>query len=119
MRTLKDMSTMPRISSAMRGWGGTITLIRITQEIIAGFPKDMEYPYSFKGIVQPLKPEQIALKPEGMRSWKWYMVHWYSNQCHLKTGDKIIYNNDKYKVMGIFDYSANGYVQYDIVEDFQ
>ena len=46
-------------------------------------------------------------------------IHVKSGSLNLMTGDKIKFNNKRYKVMGVKDYSLNGFVEYEIVRDYQ
>ena len=66
-----------------------------------------------------IRTEQLLSKPENMRSWEWLWIHVKSGSLNLMTGDKIKFNNKLFKVFGVKDYSLNGYVEYEIVRDFQ
>lgn len=121
MKTINGLTGVPKISAAFCGWESTLKLVRITQQVINdGFVQDTPHEYPFKGVVQPLSPKQIALKPEGERAWTWLQIH-VKTSCSVKldVNDRIMYNCRKYKVMGKLDYSANNYVEYHAIEDFQ
>lgn len=118
-KPLNQLSGMPQMSAAFMNWFVNITIVKITQSIIDSLNVDTQIPITFKGTVQPLKPQEIALKPEGERSWKWMQIHALSGSLDLTTGDKIIYKSETYKVMGMKDYSLNNYVEYHIVKDYQ
>lgn len=119
VKKLSEMSTMPQISAAFQGWASKISLVRIVQKIVNYLPVDSEVKYDFQGICQPLRPEQIALKPEGQRHWEWWMIHWYTSAQNLTVNDRIIYNGCKFKVMAAYDYSANNFIEYHIIKDFE
>lgn len=116
-RTLQ--SGMPNMANTLNGWETTITLIKITQNIVEGDLVPTETNITFQGVIQPLKTEQLMAKPEGQRSWEWLWIHVKSGSLNLMTGDKIKFNNKRYKVMGVKDYSLNGFVEYEIVRDYQ
>jgi hypothetical protein len=96
-----------------------ITLVLITQEIIDGFATDFEKKVSFKGVIQPLSPRKLELKPEGQRAWKWLQIHCLAGALTLKPGDKILFNGEKFKLMADNDYSLNNFSDYHVVKDYQ
>lgn len=118
-KTLNQISGMPKISSAFRGWTSLITLATITQIIVDGFVTDEEDSISFYGVIQPLTQEELELKPDGERSWQWLMIHCAAGTLNLSTNDKIIYNGTHYKIMAIKDYSLNAYVEYHAARDYE
>ena len=71
------------------------------------------------GVWQPLRDEQLQFKPEGQRSWSWYWIHAKAGTLNLQTQDKIIFQGKRYKVMSVKDYSLNGYIEYQVVLDYQ
>lgn len=111
----------PVIVSAPLGWQSTLQLVVITQSVVEdGFVQETANQVTFNGVVQPLSPKQIALKPEGERAWTWLQIHVQTDSpVKLNVNDRIMHNCRKYKVMGQKDYSPNGYVEYHAVEDFQ
>lgn len=109
----------PQVSEVLTGWETAITLVKITQKITDGDRVTTENNITFQGVIQPLRTEQLMAKPENMRSWEWLWIHAKSGALNLHTGDKIRFNNKLYKVMGVKDYSLNGYVEYEIVKDYQ
>ena len=109
----------PQVDEVLTGWETSITLVKITQSINEGDKVTTETNITFQGVIQPLRTEQLMSKPENMRSWEWLWIHAKSGGLNLHTGDKIRFNNKLYKVMGVKDYSLNGYVEYEIVKDYQ
>ncbi len=119
-RNLNQLRGTPQITSAMLGWASRLILVRIAQEIIDGFVQEIIQQIEFQGVVQPLSPKQIMLKPEGERAWTWLQIHIQANSpVKLTVGDKIMYNCERYKVMARLDYSANNYIELHCVQDFQ
>lgn len=118
-KTIKDLSGMPKMSAAFLGWTVAIDLVRIKQTIVDGIPKDAEEKIRFQGTVQPLSAEEIALKPDGQRSWEWLQVHVIASSKNLEVDDRVRYAGRKYKIMGRKDYTLNGYVEYHMIVDFQ
>lgn len=112
-------SNMPQMDSTLNGWETTITLVKVVQNVVEGDLVTEETNITFQGVIQPLKTEQLMAKPENMRSWEWLWIHVKSGSLNLHTGDKIKFNNKLFKVMGTKDYSLNGFVEYEIVRDYQ
>ena len=117
---LGSISGMPQISAAFCNWGVPLLLVRISQQIVNGFVQEYPQEIPFHGVVQPLSPKQLMLKPEGERAWTWLQVHVQaSSPVKLTPNDRFMYNCQKYKVMARLDYTANNYVEYHAVQDFQ
>lgn len=116
-RTLSTF--MPNMSGTLNGWESPLTLVKITQNIIEGDVVQTETKIDFLGVWQPLRDEQLQSKPEGMRSWSWYWIHAKAGTLNLQTQDKIIFQGQRYKVMSVKDYSLNGYIEYEVILDYQ
>jgi len=107
------------MNAAFAGWFSPITLTVISQEINAGLVTDNETMVTFKGVIQPLSPEQIQLKPEAQRSFQWLQIHCKTGGDRLNTNDRIAYGGKKFKVMAPLDYSLNGFLEYHAIEDYE
>lgn len=115
---LNQLSGMPQMFAAFLGWGSRITVQIVRQTVIDGLVTQTKTPYSFQGTVQPLKPQEIALKPEGQRSWEWLWIHCLRGPLNLTTNDIITYNGKEYKVMAVKDYSLNNFIEYHLVANY-
>ncbi|MBQ2175365.1 MAG: hypothetical protein II453_09960 [Alphaproteobacteria bacterium] len=115
----RTLTGMPNMANTLNGWETTITLVKVIQNIVEGDRVISETNITFQGVIQPLRTEQLMAKPENMRSWEWLWIHVKSGSLNLMTGDKIRFNNKLYKVMGVKDYSLNGFVEYEIVRDYE
>lgn len=100
-------------------WEIPITLVKITQEISEGDLLPTKEEINFKGVLQPLRAEQLNLKPEGQRSWEWIWIHARTSELNLETADKVIFNNKQYKVESKKDYGLNGFIEYELVRDYE
>ena len=107
------------MGQTLNGWEIPLTLIKITQDVIEGDLSIKETPIDFMGVWQPLSAEQLALLPEGQRSWENVWIHAKSSSLNLNTADKVIFNNKRYKITQKKDYSLNGYVEYMLIRDFE
>ena len=118
-QNLKALSGMPQMQTALSGWEVPLTLVKVIQDIVDGDAVFTEQEINFLGCFQPLKDEELQFKPEGQRSWSWYWIHAKAGTLNLQTADKIIFNNKRYKVMSVKDYSLNGFIEYQIIRDFE
>ena len=67
-------ANLPDVSEVMNGWEVSMTANYVTQTLVDGAVADTEVNKPIKGISQPLKPEEVALKDEGQRAWNWVLV---------------------------------------------
>jgi hypothetical protein len=116
---LDKLSGMPQVGAAFSGWTKNITLVTIKQQVVDSELVETQRTRTFQGVIQPLGDKQLMLKPEGDRAWQWFMIHCVATSLDVDVNDKILYNDAMYKVMKTRDYSLNGYIQYDVILDFQ
>ena len=117
--TNANLSNLPNMSNTLTSWLIPLTLEKITQSIVNGDVVQTTQKIDFKGVWQALKDEQLQFKEEGQRSWSWYWLHAQAGTLNLQTQDKIIFNNVRYKVMTVKDYSIYGYIEYEVIKDFE
>ena len=116
-RSLKN--GMPNMRNTLSGWEVPLNLVKVTQKIVDGEAKKSEEFIRFMGVWQPLRDEELQFKPEGQRSWEWIWIHAKSGTLNLQTQDKVIFNNKRYKIMNVKDYSLNGFIEYHLVRDYE
>lgn len=110
---------MPNMASTLNGWEVPLSLVKIIQSVSEGDLVTTEKEINFMGVWQPLRDEQLELKPEGQRSWEWIWIHAKASQLNIETADKVIFNNKRYKVVDKKDYSLNGFVEYHLCKDYE
>ena len=108
---------MPNMAQTIESWLIPLTFGVVTKQQNGYYTREVVVNKNFRGVWQPLNFEQLRLKPEGERSWKWFWCH-TPIDLELKTDDVIIYLGTQYRVMGAKDYSLNGFYEYELVEDF-
>jgi len=118
-KPLNQISGMPQMSAAFAGWTTRLVLKTVTQTVVDGFVQDATTDLNVLGTWQPLSPDEIALKPDGQRSWAWYDLHIEGSVLLFATNDRVIYNDLKYKIMAVKDYTLNNYAEYHLVLDYQ
>ncbi len=118
-KTLNALSGMPQMNTTLYGWEVPLTLEKVIQDVVEGDLVPTTQQINFNGVWQPLKDEQLQFKPQGQRSWEWIWIHAVSGTLNLETADKVIFNNKRYKIIEKKDYSLNGFVEYQLVRDYE
>lgn len=114
-----SLTNMPQMGTTLSGWQVPLQLVKITQSTSEGDVVLSEQLITFQGVWQPLTNERLVSKPEGQRSWEWVWIHAVAGTLNLNTADKVIFNNKRYKVMSVKDYSLNSFIEYELVRDYE
>jgi hypothetical protein len=105
----------PDVSEAM--WGLTSpTQFKIVRRDVSDYePEDLVAAARiFDGVLQPLTPQRLAIKPEGMRNWKWWTL-W--TNIALSNGDFVVDDeNRSFMVMSVSDWRKAGFIEYEVTE---
>ena len=109
--------SMPKVNIAFGGWLRPLTFNCITQSIVDFEVVNVNDVVTFNGVIQPLSPRQVALKPEGQRAWIWVQIH-AEPGCTLEPHDTISDDAHSYRIMAVLDYTAQGYLEYHAVQDY-
>lgn len=113
-------ANLPDVSEVMNGWEVSMTANYVTQAVVDGNVVDTPVVKNIKGIMQPLKAEEIALKDEGQRSWSWQLIQVRETLYgELFTSQIINVNNVPYKIKAKKDWVLNGYREYHAILDFE
>jgi hypothetical protein len=113
-------SGMPNMRGVMNGWTRRMTLIKRQQKVVDSLVQNIDTPFTFRGMIQPLNPKSIMLKPEGERAFEWIQIHCRANDASLlNVNDEIVYLGKSYKIMAQYDYSLNGFMEYHAIKDYQ
>ena len=112
-------SRLPRPQLGINMWSQGANAKAITQTVDSlGDVHDNEFMFAFDGVIQPLSPEKIKVKPEGQWSWSWYWFH-TKEDIKLATNDRVVYKGVTYKIMDVMDYSDYGHIEYHCIKDYQ
>ena len=112
-------SGMPQVQTALQGWEVIVYADYIKQEWINSEPVEIKKTEKIIATRQPLKTEEVALLPEGQRSWAWYWLHVDVKYKPLSVQQVIKIKDTDYRIMAVKDYSLNGYYEYHIIKDYQ
>lgn len=109
--------TIPNMGTVLLDWFQNLTYEPVVKTVTAFQVVETATPISFWGIVQPLSGRQIALKPEGQRTWNWIAIY-AQQQLSLTTDDVIIFLGKQYRVMSQKSFELYSYFYYELVEDW-
>jgi hypothetical protein len=103
------------VDDAFWGFGDEIAF-----RVIKKTPNDFEVAETvateihFNAVIQPMPVQQLLIKPEGQRSWKWW--HLWTTQC--LDLDNIVQDQDglQFRVMSRADWRGANYISYELVQ---
>ena len=71
------------------------------------------------GFKAPLKPQEIAIKPEGQRKWRWQQIICLPS-AKLNIDDIVEFPDKiRYRVQAREQFSEYGFISYHLVEDYE
>ena len=111
------ISNLPNLNPAISAWSQRLEFVLIGKSQEDFKTVETYIPKTVLGVRQPLKAQDIAIKPEGQRAWKWELIH-ASPSLVLMVGDIIEFSEGRYKVMAKRNYSEYGYMEYEICQGF-
>tara|TARA_Y100001963_G_scaffold17759_1_gene21932 strand:- start:27123 stop:27509 length:387 start_codon:yes stop_codon:yes gene_type:complete len=114
----KSNGNLPNVKAAMATWFQKMVFGKVTQTTVNYETVEEIENFSFRGVMQPLKPEALKVKPEHQRSWVWQQLH-SETVLPLTTDDTVIYESRRYRVMETPNYEKYGYIEYHLVEDVE
>lgn len=110
--------TLPNLSGALLNWFQRMTFTKVTKTVVDFQVVEQEDEYTALGVRLPMQPQQVVIKPEGQRSWRWEVV--FATPDLILNPDEIIrFGSVKYRVMGKLDWKEYGYLEYHISQDFE
>ena len=111
-------SNLPQMSEVLLAWFQDMTFDLVTKAITDFDLVETKTTVQTKGVRQPFSAQQLSIKPEGQRAWRWETLHCLPN-VKLNPDDIVIFNTIRYRVMDKLDYSEYGYLEYHIVQDYK
>lgn len=109
--------TVPDVSGALTDWFQPMVFTLVTKTVTGFQLVEGAEPISFRGILQPFTPRQLAIKPEGQRAWSWFTLH-ADPVLTLKVDDVVLYLGRQTRVMSRKNFRLYGYAEYTLVQDW-
>lgn len=108
---------MPDVSGALQDWFQAMTFGVVTKTVVNFQVVEDKVDFTFQGVWQPLSGRRLQMKPEGQSTWNWFLLH-AEPALVLALDSVVIYLDIQYRVMAQKDYRLNGYVEYELVNDW-
>ncbi len=118
------LSSQPNVRDVLLGWFKSMIVQVVTTEIEGRGPRQGEaksgtHDVNTSGLRIPGDDEKLETGDSaGERSWASWTLYTFPN-LDLATDTQIKIEGVLYRVMKRRDFSANGYIRYGLVEDFQ
>lgn len=118
-KNLNDqIGTLPQMSEALMDWLQPMTFKQVTKTIVNMQVVETFEDVPMQAVRQPLSAQQVMMKPEGQRSWRWDRLHALPSP-ELRVDSQVIYNGVEYRVMGKWPWPEYGYVEYHLTQDYE
>lgn len=109
--------TLPNMSETIMGWFQQLSAVTIVKTIVNFEVVETKTTISFLGVIEPMPAQNLMIKPEGQRQWIWNNL-WCSTDLNLNPDDIFTINSIEYRVMIKHDWSAYGYRQYEVIQNY-
>lgn len=116
-KRLSDLTDLPDVSSGVMLFFQKLKVDIVRKEQVAGYTQEKTICRHTYGVRQPFTAQQLQIKPEGERTWIWHKLHCLPDLV-LHVDDKITIRGSVYRVMTSTDYREYGYLEYDIIQDY-
>ena len=117
-KPMSNAAGLPDMTGGMAGLFQPMTFVLVTKQSIDGLVSEIENKVKATAVRYPMKAQEVALKPEGQRAWRWETLL-ATAALILKTSDIVKFDGNRYRVMGKQDWKEYGFVQYDLAQDFK
>lgn len=118
-RSVSEMATaLPSVSETIQGWFRPLELVFVKSAIENMVTKTSRETFTIAGVIQPFTNQELKLKSEGERKWKWKLLH-TTPEVALNPGENFNIKGTPYRVMGKADWSDYGTNVYELVEDYR
>lgn len=113
-----NYSGLPQMGDVLPSWFQTLTFTLVTKSLVDYEVQEVLATITTQGVRQPMTAQDLQIKPEGQRAWKWETLHCLPN-VKLKIDDIVIFDNVKYRVKERWDWSEYGYLEYHICQAYE
>lgn len=110
--------TVPDVSGALTDWFQPMFFTQVVKKTVGFQVVETPTSISFQGVIQPLTDRKLEMKPEGQRAWTWLLLH-ADPSLTLQVDDVVDYLSVQTRIMSRKDFTLYGYVQYELVQDWE
>lgn len=116
-RNISESIDLPDLSTGVQMFFQPLIISKIYKQNNKGYLEEFLNTFRTQGVIQTLSVAQLAMKPEGQRTWQWRKLHTVS-EPKLKLDDLIVIKKIRYRVMSMEDNNQYGVISYDLQEDY-
>ena len=109
---------LPQVGEVLPSWFQPLTFDLVTKVVVDYEVQEGIQTITTQGVRQPMSAQQLAIRPEGQRAWKWETIHCLPD-VKLKVDDIIIFDGVKYRVMERWNWAEYGYLEYHICQAYE
>lgn len=121
IKCAKDKNDQFGLPTAIDGLKGSFQPMQfhlIKKQQVDGFTQETAETVSAHGVRVPFGPQQLKMKPAGMRHWRWHTI-FAETSADVKIDDRVVLNSVTYRVMQRSDWTEYGYIAFDVIEDYE
>ena len=109
---------LPQVGEVLPSWFQPLVFDVVTKSLVDYEVQEVIRTVHTQGVRQPMNAQQLAIKPEGQRSWKWETIHCLPD-VKLRVDDIIIFDGVKYRIMERWNWAEYGYLEYHICQAYE
>ena len=112
------MYNIPNVADVVQSWSIPMTAHKIEEDIVDFEVVEKRKRINFKGVPpQPITPQELQLKPEGQRDWKYYTIY---STYKFKIDDLIEIDKIRYRIKQVQAWrNIYGYWKFEMIEDYE
>ena len=108
---------LPDVSQVVNSFLQPMLIGIVQTTMINGYANEIIVYKKVKASRQPMA-EQLAIRKEGDRSWRWHVIH-ATSELDLATNDVVVLKNIRYRVMQRIDWAEYGFREYHAIETYK
>lgn len=117
-RNVNYANDLPDVSAGVEMFFQSIKMHKVRKHNEDGYLVERKNCILTQGVRQTFTPAQLAMKPEGQRTWRWSKLH-ILPEPKLNLDDIVEIRGIKYRVMTMDNHAEYGVISYDLVEDYK
>lgn len=106
---------IPNVASVFNGWTVPVQLRVVNRraEDFEAFEDTLDIE-SFEAVMQPMPPQKVERKEEGLRAWRWWEA-WSTKRLER---DAVVQdeNGVQFRIQSVQDWGQGGFFHYDMTE---
>lgn len=114
----QNIGSLPQMSDALGDWLQPMKFQQVTKTTVNMQVVETFADINMQAVRQPLSAQQVMMKPEGQRTWRWDRLHALPTP-ELVVDSRVLYQGIEYRVMGKWPWPEYGYIEYHLTQDYE